>query len=168
MTTEQTAFLEILLFVIGALLFLSVGSLVSAWLRPHRPNIEKLSTYESGEAPTGSAWGPFNVHFYKIGLIFLIFEAETVLLFPWAVVWGNQELHQASGGLWTRYMALAGTVFILVLLIGLIYVGAQGHLTWTRPKPLRPSYPSKVPIKYYEAINQYYASASRQTTTQPR
>lgn len=166
-TTEQAAFLEILLFIVGALLFIGVGSLVSAWLRPHRPNAEKLSTYESGESPTGSAWGQFNARFYVIGLIFILFEVETVLLFPWAVVWGNRELHQATDGLWTRYMALAGTVFILILAIGLAYGWAKGHLNWVRPPLPLTSCSSKVPRKHYERINRYYASAQGRAMNKP-
>lgn len=156
---EETAFVEILLFVVGGLLFMGVGSLVSAWLRPHRPSVEKLSTYESGEAPTGSAWGQFDGRFYGLGLIFLLFEVETVLLFPWAVVWGNRELNQATDGLWTRYMALVGTVFVLILAVGLAYGWAKGRLTWVRPLLLPTSFASKVPGEYYERVNRYYASA---------
>lgn len=159
---EQAAFVEILLFIAGALLFIGVGSLVSAWLRPHRPNVEKLSTYESGEAPTGSAWAQFNARFYGIGLIFLLFEVETVLLFPWAVVWGNHELNQATDGLWTRYTALAGTVFILILAVGLAYAWAKGHFTWERSTLPPTPFSSKVPREHYERVNRYYASAQGQ------
>lgn len=158
-TAEQAAFLDILLFMVGALLFVGIGSLANAWLRPHRPNVEKLSTYESGESPTGSAWGQFNTRFYGIGLIFILFEVETVLLFPWAVVWGNRELHQATDGLWARYMALAGTVFIFILAVGLAYAWAKGYLTWIKPTLPPISFSSKVPREHYEQVNRHYASA---------
>lgn len=158
MHIEQIAFLEILLFIVAALLFIGIGSIVGAWLRPHQPNAEKLSTYECGEAPTGSARGLFKTRFYIIGLVFLIFELETALLFLWAVVWNNQELHQATDGVWSCYAAFVGTSFIGVLVVGLVYVGAKGYLSWAQPSPTLPSFLSKVPQKYYDKINSQYGS----------
>ena len=138
---------------------MGLGSLVSAWLRPHRPNPEKQSPYESGEAPVGSAKALFNTRFYVLGLIFMLFEIETVLLFPWATIWSNRELHEATEGLWTRYMALAGTLFIAILAVGLLYVGVQGDLAWDKPSAPQPAFSSKVPLVKYEQINERYASA---------
>jgi len=152
---EQIALLELLLFIIGSLLFVSVGSLISTYLRPHRPNIEKQSSYESGEEPIGTAWGPFNARFYGIGLLFILFEVETILLFPWAMVWMNPELNQATGGIWARYMTVLATLFILILGVGLSYACSQGHFTWLKPSLTRSSFLGNVPKKYYEKINRY-------------
>lgn len=156
--TEQIAFLELLLFIVGALLFVGIGSLVSTWLRPHKPNEAKNSSYESGEATMGTAWGPFNARFYGISLVFMLFEVETILLFPWAMVWINPALNQATNDFWAFYMAFLGTIFILLLSIGLAYAWAQGHLTWSQPPPSHADLLTKVPQKYYDHINRYYDS----------
>jgi NADH-quinone oxidoreductase subunit A len=158
-TTEQIAFLEILLFILGALLVVSGGSLVSSWLRPHKPNIEKLSSYESGEEPVGTAWAPFNARFYGIGLIFILFEVETILLFPWAMVWMNPELNQATNGKWALYMAVVGTILILTLAVGLVYAKTQGHLSWIKRPIIHSPLTTPVPKEHYEKINHYYASS---------
>ena len=65
--------------VVGALLF---GKL----LRPHNPNALKEQEYECGEAPVGQAWSAFNIRFYVVGLIFIIFDVESTLMFPVASI----------------------------------------------------------------------------------
>ena len=69
MATEQGNFLKVLTFIIGALIFVGAGSWLNFLLRPQHPNPVKLSTYESGEVPSGNAWGKFNTHFYFIAII---------------------------------------------------------------------------------------------------
>ncbi|HEX6224880.1 MAG TPA: NADH-quinone oxidoreductase subunit A, partial [Chryseolinea sp.] len=88
MDQEQylSAFGEVLLFIVAGVIFILVTLLVSKLIRPDRPNPEKLSTYESGEEPVSSAWSQFNIRFYIIALIFLLFEVEIVFLFPWSTV----------------------------------------------------------------------------------
>src|SRR5207253_9913857 len=89
----QGAFLAdhsaILVFMAVALGFL-VTNLIAWWvLRPSRFNEEKLTTYECGENPQGSAWVQFNIRFYVFALIFIVFDVEAVFLFPWAVLFGQ-------------------------------------------------------------------------------
>ena len=161
---EQVAFLEILTFIAGALLFVGMGSLVGALLRPQRPNKEKLCTYESGEEAVGSAWGKFNTRFYGIAIVFVLFEVETVLLFPWATVWAKHELNEATGGLWASYTALSAVLFITLLAVGLAYAWSQGHLAGIRPPRPSSSFVSKVPQAYYDQVNRRYALASPAAT----
>ncbi len=72
-------------FLAGTLfLFLVLG--IARLLRPHRPNPEKLSTYESGEQPMGNANVRFNPRFYLFALFFVLFELDLVFLFAWALV----------------------------------------------------------------------------------
>lgn len=146
---EISGFGIVLLFIIGGLGFLMVMLLVGRLLRPHRPGSEKLTTYESGEEPSGTAWGQFNVRFYVIALIFLLFEAELVFLFPWATVFGDQELIEQSGGLWAKFSMVETFLFIAILLIGLAYVWAKGMLEWVRPKPKTPEFKSRIPSDAY-------------------
>ena len=83
---------------------------------------DKLLSYECGEIPEGSAWVQFNIRFYVIALIFLIFDVEIVFLFPWAVVY--QEL-----GLLAFIEAF---IFVLILVVGFVYVWAKGDLNWVK------------------------------------
>ena len=119
-------------------------------LRPVRPTPEKQTTYESGEEPSGTAWGQFNVRFYIVALIFLLFEAELVFLFPWATVFGKEELIQQTNGLWGKFSMIETFIFIGILLVGLAYVWAKGMLEWVRPKPKTSSYQSKIPESAYD------------------
>lgn len=146
---EISGFGTVLLFIVGGIGFLLVTLLVGKILRPNKPNPEKLTTYESGEEPSGSAWGQFNVRFYIIALVFLLFEAELVFLFPWATVFGDEELIAKSGGLWAKFSMIETFIFIGLLLVGLAYVWAKGMLDWVRPKPKKSDYQSKIPSSAY-------------------
>ena len=83
---------------------------------------DKLTSYECGELPEGSAWVKFNIRFYVIALVFLIFDVEIVFLFPWAVVY--QEL-----GLLAFVEAF---LFVLILVVGFAYVWVKGDLDWVK------------------------------------
>ena len=157
---EQVALLQILSFVAGALLVLGIGTFVSKLLQPHRPNIHKTSTYESGEAPAAQAWAPFNSRFYGIALVFVLFEVETILLFPWATVWNNQTLNAATGGLWKYYTALSALLFITLLALGLAYVWRKGYFGNKHHTPPLPTVASTIPPHYYEQVNDQYATST--------
>lgn len=144
----------VLLFMIGGIAFVMVTLLVSALLHPNRPNPEKMTTYESGEDPVRSAWNIFNIRFYVIALIFLLFETELCFLFPWATIFADPDLQEASGGLWGRFALTETFIFIGILLLGLIYVWKNGMLDWARQKPEVPSYKSPVPAQRYKDFNQ--------------
>ena len=147
---------EVLLFVIGGFLFILMTLFVSRLIRPSRPNAEKLATYESGEEPISAAWTQFNIRFYIIALIFLLFEVELVLLFPWSTVFANKKLIEETNGTW-GWIALAEAIlFIVILAIGLAYAWANGFLDWIKPDPKPTSYVSPVPKSMYEKINERY------------
>ena len=128
-----TDFGFIFLFIIGAIIFIAVALLVSSLLRPNQPNEAKLATYECGEESVGGTWGQFNSRFYVVGLIFLLFEAELVFLFPWATVFGKKTYIKESAGLWGWASFLEMLIFILVLALGLVYVWKKGYLDWIKP-----------------------------------
>jgi NADH-quinone oxidoreductase subunit A len=157
---EFQGFGVILLFLIGGLVFISITMFAGRLLRPNRPNEEKLTTYESGEDPVSSAWGNFNVRFYVIALVFLLFEVELVFLFPWALVFGDPEKNAATGGTWGWFALIETFIFVGLLVIGLLYVWKKGMLDWVKPEVKRSDYVHKVPMKYYEAINKKYGGKS--------
>jgi NADH:ubiquinone oxidoreductase subunit 3 (subunit A) len=78
-----TAYAAVLAFLVVAVAFLAVNLLVWKVIRPSRFSEEKLTTYECGENPVGSAWIQFNIRFYVFALIFIIFDVEAVFLLPW-------------------------------------------------------------------------------------
>ena len=98
----------------------------SALLRPHRPNRPKLSAYESGNDPVRLPGGErFSVKFYVVAMLFIIFDIETIFLFPWAVTF--------------RQLGLFGlvemTVFIGLVFVAYVYIWKKGGLDWSSAPP---------------------------------
>jgi len=121
----HTEFGKVFIFILVAILFVIVVLFVSKIIRPNRPTYEKLTTYECGENPQGSPWIKFNIRFYVVALIFLIFDVEVVLLIPWALVYKDFGL---AG-------FIAGSFFLLLLALGIAYEWRKGDLEWDRPQP---------------------------------
>lgn len=120
-------FANVLVFTALALGFVGVTLLVGRLLRPSNPQARKLSTYECGEPAAGSAWVNFNIRFYIVALIFIIFEVEIAFVFPVAVVF--RRWIENGQGLFAFAEIL---VFIGILFIGLIYAWAKGDLEWVK------------------------------------
>jgi NADH-quinone oxidoreductase subunit A len=156
-----SAFGEVLLYIIGGVLFILVSFFVSSLLRPSRPNAQKLSTYESGEEPISSAWTQFNIRFYIVALIFLLFEVEILFLFPWATIFANKELIDETDGLWSWFSVTEVVIFIGILALGLAYAWVNGHLDWIKPDPNPTQLKSPVPKRLYQKINEQYAGRDR-------
>ena len=154
---ELTPYQIILLFVIGGLVGVAAPLVIGRLIRPDRPNEEKNTSYECGEDPTGSAWGKFNIRFYVIALIFILFETELVFLFPWAIVFGDKNLIDETNGLWGKFAFIEMVIFILILVLGLVYVWAKGFLEWDKPEILVKKFDSKVPNDLYTQINKKYS-----------
>jgi len=147
---------QVLLFIIGGLVFVSAALLVSRIIRPSRPNAEKLTSYESGEQPIGSPWIQFNVRFYVIALIFILFEVEMVFLFPWATIFSDKELISKTNGAWGWFAMTEMLIFVGLLALGLAYAWKNGHLDWIKSKPQVSDYKSPVPKELYDKINERY------------
>ena len=118
----------VLLFFIIGFVFVGIGLIAAAIIRPSHPNPVKNSTYECGEMPIGPPWIRFNNRFYVIALIFLLFDVEVVFLLPWAIVFKQLG--------WFAFIEMI--VFVVILLAGLAYVWGKGDLEWDRPKPYIP------------------------------
>jgi NADH-quinone oxidoreductase subunit A len=151
-----SAFGEVLLFLVVGIIFIVVTQLVSKLLRPSRPNPEKLSSYESGEEAVGSAWTQFNIQFYIIALIFLLFEVEIVFLFPWSTVFANKEMIEGTNGVWGWFSLIEMLIFIAILALGLAYAWVKGHLDWVKPNPKPTEFVSPVPKDLYDKVNEKY------------
>lgn len=116
------SFAPVLLFVVLGIILLVVLLFLQKLLAPSKPSKDKLDTYECGEVPEGSAWAQFNIRFYVIALIFLIFDVELLFLFPWAVVFKDLGL---------LAMVEMG-IFLLILIVGLVYVWKKADLDWVK------------------------------------
>ncbi len=116
----MSAYVPVLIFAALILAF-GVVSLAAAWLlRPARPDAVKLDNYECGAEPIGSAWIQFPVGFYLVALIFIVFDALAVFLFPWALI-------LKSAGL-PAFWTVAG--FVAILGLGWLYAYREGVLEW--------------------------------------
>ena len=104
----------VILAVIGVMLFLST------WLGEKKPNHEKSRAYESGIIPTGSARLKYPVPFFLVAIFFLIFDVEGAFIFAWAVSWEDLG--------WTGWLQIS--FFIVVLLLGLVYIWRKKGLEW--------------------------------------
>ena len=108
-----------LFFLVG--LIIPVGAIGFAWiLGPKKPNPIKQTTYECGIETVGDSWVQFKAQYYIFALVFLVFDVETVFLFPWAVKLGALGL----------FAVVEGIIFILILVAGLVYTWRKGMLEW--------------------------------------
>jgi NADH-quinone oxidoreductase subunit A len=119
-----------LALTIIAIVFVSAMFGLQKLLAPSNPYARKLTPYECGEPPTGRAWINFNVRFYVIALIFVVFEVEVAFVYPIAAVfldWVRQG---------HRLYALSEIlIFLLILFVGLIYVWIKHDLEWIKKVP---------------------------------
>src|SRR4051795_6100764 len=77
------------LFLVIAVVFVAFHLLIGRFVRPNRPSAEKATIYECGEPTIGSAWIQFDLRFYVVALLFVIFDVEVAFFFPWAVLFGQ-------------------------------------------------------------------------------
>nr|WNH18416.1 NADH dehydrogenase subunit 3 [Balistes polylepis] len=107
--------------ILLTILLSSILAVVSFWLPQMNPDHEKLSPYECGFDPLGSARLPFSLRFFLVAILFLLFDLEIALLLP--LPWGNQLTSPPLTFLWA-------SVILLLLTLGLIYEWLQGGLEW--------------------------------------
>ena len=125
-----TDFLPVAVYVVLAVALVALPLVIQHIVSPrHNKGGEKLESYECGEIPEGSAWVQFNVRFYIIALIFLIFDVEVIFLFPWAVVF--KSLSESGFGLLAFIEMFA---FVVILIVGFAYVWIKGDLDWVKMK----------------------------------
>lgn len=113
-------YLPILIFIIFGILVGIVGPTLGYLLGPKKPNPEKLSAYECGFPAFSDARAPFDVRFYLVAILFIIFDLETAFLVPWAVVFRQ-----------LNFFGLAVmAIFLGLLTVGFIYEWKKGALEW--------------------------------------
>ena len=116
----EPGLLALVFFALVAILIISALIVIASVLGEKKPNAEKLRPYESGIVPFGSARFKYSLPFFLVAIFFLIFDVEGSFIFSWAVA--CRELG------WKGWVQM--TFFILVLLLGLIYIWRKGALSW--------------------------------------
>ena len=120
-------FANVLVFIVVGLGFVFVSLLISRLVRPSVPTPAKLVTYECGEIPIEPAWVSFNIRFYILALLFIIFDVEIAFMFPVGAVF-KAWVQEGKGALALAEIGL----FVLVLVLGLIYAWVKGDLEWVK------------------------------------
>ena len=113
-------YIPILLFLLVGLSFPIVTLTVARLVRPSMPDHVKSSVYECGIEPETPAWTRQSVRFYIIAVLFVIFDVETIFLFPWAVKYGVLGL----------FGFIEMGIFLLILVVGYVYAWKKGALQW--------------------------------------
>nr|WNH23032.1 NADH dehydrogenase subunit 3 [Cryptotomus roseus] len=109
------------IYIMIMILLSCILAVVSFWLPQVTPDYEKLSPYECGFDPLGSARLPFSLRFFLVAILFLLFDLEIALLLP--LPWGDQLLFPVTTFFWA-------TAVLILLTLGLIYEWVQGGLEW--------------------------------------
>ena len=132
-------------FLTVALLFGGAGLLTASFLRAAKPTNPAYQTaYECGEEPVGAIWVPFHPRYYVIAILFLLFEVEVALLYPWASVAMVKPNRGGLSALYADYAFGLGIGFILLLALGLVYAWARGSLDWKLG--INPQTPQRGPL----------------------
>ncbi|MCQ4332814.1 NADH-quinone oxidoreductase subunit A [Natronomonas sp. F2-12] len=100
---------------------------VSSLLRPSVPEQGKRAVYESGEVPTGDTRIRFNIQYYMVALLFVVFDIETVLIFPWALIYSDAVAEFGLGSVLGPML-----VFLVILVVGLGWAWRNGAVRWIR------------------------------------
>ena len=116
----QSPWIYVGIFVLVGMLIPIAAIVIARFLAPRKPNAIKQSTYECGIETVGDSWIQFKAQYYIFALVFLIFDVETVFLFPWAVSLNKLPL----------FAVFEGIIFILILLAGLINAWKKDMLEW--------------------------------------
>ena len=118
-------FSPVLIFTLLGIALAGLPFVIQSLISPKQNKTgDKLMSYECGEIPEGSAWVQFNIRFYIVALIFIIFDVEVLFLFPWAVVFKEIGI----------LAFVEVMIFLGILIVGFIYVWMKGDLDWVKMK----------------------------------
>ena len=116
----QNPWIYIGLFLLIGILLPVAPLIIAVFIAPKKKNPIKQSTYECGLETVGESWVQFKAQYYIFALVFLIFDVETVFLFPWALAINALPF----------FAVLEGVLFILILIVGWSYAWRKGMLEW--------------------------------------
>jgi len=132
MTDAILDYIPIVVMLILALIIPFVILFIVKQITPRNPARFKNTTYEGGKDPIGEAQVRFNVSYYLLAIVFVLFDVEVLFLYPWAVCYKNSVVLEAIPG-FTMVAVVAMTIFLIIaLVIGDIYAWKKGAFSWTR------------------------------------
>ena len=132
MTDAILDYIPIAVMLILALVIPFVIMFIVKQITPRNPARFKNTTYEGGKDPIGEAQVRFNVSYYLLAIVFVLFDVEVLFLYPWAVCYKSSVVLEAIPG-FTMVAVGAMTIFLIIaLVIGDIYAWKKGAFTWTR------------------------------------
>lgn len=120
--TNVELVLGIALFILTGFALVFGGLTAGRFVRPNQPHPEKSAAYECGEPAIGDSWVQFDLRFYTVALVFIVFDVEVALLWPWAVVFKEM----GAPAFWAFF------VFFLLIAIPFVYEWKSGYLNWVR------------------------------------
>ena len=113
-------YIPIFLFILVALAIPAVTLVIAKLVRPENPFKTKLMPYECGIDPVDNARGRYTVRFYIVAILFVVFDVETIFLFPWAVQFKSLAM----------FGFIEMLVFLVILIVGYIWIWKKGALEW--------------------------------------
>lgn len=152
LSNELTEFGKILIFMLLGISFILLGYAVNYLIKKPNPNPIKNDTYECGEVNETESRVPFNMRFYIVAIMFLLFDVELVFLFPWSTIFADKTL-LTNIPQWGTFNLLEMFIFIALLLLGLAYIWKKGDLEWMRPQVIIPTSNTKIPSTLYQELN---------------
>ncbi|WP_193556259.1 NADH-quinone oxidoreductase subunit A [Paenibacillus ginsengarvi] len=121
MAIYSNNYVLVAIFIALGILLPIVALTLGRWLRPSKPTEEKQTTYESGNEAVGESHVRFNIRYYLFALMFVIFDVETVFLYPWAVAYDFLGL----------FALIEMLIFVALLVVGLLYAWKKKVLQWS-------------------------------------
>jgi len=126
--TDLASALPVALIILMAILFGVANIVLSHVIGPRRQGKTKGQTYESGMNPIGTARKRFNVRFYLIAMVFLVFDVEIIFLYPWAVIYKQLRM----------FAFLEMLLFVVLILAGFFFIWKKGVLDWAEGERVTP------------------------------
>jgi len=165
-------YLNALVFAAVGFVFVFTNLILASVLRPKRKTSVGLETYECGEETIGDAWIQFDIRYYTVALVYVIFAVEIAFLFPWALVLKDAvaDTGAAQGSGIGLFVLVEGFLFVIILFLGLAYVWAKGDLDWvltyTRSNYQPPDKRPKINVPQVKEI-QAAQEAARESAPMP-
>ena len=119
-------YFPILVFVLIGIFFAAAPLVTALIVAPYRPNSEKISPYECGFEAFEDARMKFDIRYYLIAILFILFDLEVAFLVPWATIF--KEIVQTESVKWFGFVEML--VFVAILVVGYVYAWAKGALDW--------------------------------------
>ncbi|MDF1531454.1 MAG: NADH-quinone oxidoreductase subunit A [ANME-2 cluster archaeon] len=125
-------FIPVAIFVLFGLVIPLAIMFIVKQLSPRSKSPAKFTTYESGSVPTGSANIMFNVEYYALAILFVLFDVEVLFLYPWVTIYVNDTVINDVFGFSTGLAVFEMFIFLLVVFLGYVYAWKKGVLQWMK------------------------------------